>query len=89
MALNIKNVEVEKLAAEVAELAGESKTEAIKQALRERGRRLRMHSGGMSREDRLNALLARIRKDYPRGDFGRVMTKAEKEAILGYGPEGV
>ena len=31
MALNIKNVETEKLAAEVAEMAGESKTGAVTQ----------------------------------------------------------
>jgi len=33
MGLNIKNVEVERLAAEVAALTGETKTEAIRQAL--------------------------------------------------------
>ena len=33
MGLNIKNPEVERLAAEVAALTGESKTEAIRQAL--------------------------------------------------------
>ena len=36
MALNIKNAETEQLAAEVAELAGESKTQAVTVALRER-----------------------------------------------------
>ena len=36
MALNIKNAEVEQLAAEVASMAKESKTEAIRQALHER-----------------------------------------------------
>ena len=35
MALNIKNAEVERLAAEVARLTGESKTEAIRRALDE------------------------------------------------------
>ena len=40
MALNLKNDEVELLAAEVAHLTGESKTEAIRQALLERRRRL-------------------------------------------------
>lgn len=33
MALNIKNREVERLAAEIAALTGESKTEAIRRAL--------------------------------------------------------
>src|SRR6266446_5355278 len=41
MALNLKNAEVERLAAEVARLTGESKTEAIRRALDERRRRLK------------------------------------------------
>ena len=40
MALNLKNREVERLAADVARLTGESKTEAIRRALEERRRRL-------------------------------------------------
>ena len=40
MALNIKNAEVEKLVAEVAEMTGESKTEAIRQAMDDRKQRL-------------------------------------------------
>jgi hypothetical protein len=40
MALNIKNAEVERLAAEVAGLANESKTEAIRRALADRKERL-------------------------------------------------
>ena len=41
MALNLKNDEVERLAAEVAGMTGESKTEAIRRALDERKRRLK------------------------------------------------
>ena len=41
MALNLKNAAVERLAAEVARLTGESKTEAIRRALDERRRRLK------------------------------------------------
>ncbi len=40
MALNIKNAQVEDLATEVAELTGETKTEAIRRALEERRQRL-------------------------------------------------
>ena len=40
VALTIKNAEVERLAAEVAALTGESKTQAIRVALEERRRRL-------------------------------------------------
>jgi antitoxin VapB len=88
MALNIKNAEVERLAAQAAELAHESKTEAIRKALEERLRRLRMHRGGRTRDERIEAILGRFRTEFPRGDFGRTMTKAEKEEILGYGPDG-
>jgi hypothetical protein len=44
MALNLKNAQVERLAAEVAKLTGESKTEAIRRALEERRRRLKRQS---------------------------------------------
>jgi len=40
MALNIKNIEVERLAAQIAEITGETKTEAIRRALLERKDRL-------------------------------------------------
>jgi antitoxin VapB len=89
MALNIKNAEVERLAAEAAELARESKTEAIRRALQDRVRRLKLRRGRPSSEDRIHALLARFQSEFPHGDFGRKLTKAEKEEILGYGPEGV
>lgn len=41
MPLNIKNAEVERLVAEVADLTGESKTEAVRRAMTDRLRRLR------------------------------------------------
>lgn len=44
MGLNIKNVEVERLAAEVAALTGETKTEAIRQALMARKKNLETQS---------------------------------------------
>jgi len=40
MALNIKNRRVEDLANEIAEITGETKTEAIRRALEERRQRL-------------------------------------------------
>ena len=89
MALNIKNAEVERLAAEAANLAHESKTEAIRRALQDRVSRLRMYRGGKTRDQRIDTALARFRTEFPRGDFGRKMTKAEEEDLLGYGPDGV
>ena len=45
MALNIKNLDVERLAREVANLAHETKTEAIRRALVERRARLQARAG--------------------------------------------
>ena len=50
MALNIKNPEVERLAAEASRLAGESKTESIRKALEERVARLRLRVVKRDRE---------------------------------------
>ena len=91
MALNIKDKEAERLAAEVAGLAGETKTGAVRQALRERRDRLELERGGKSgRSGDLRRFLeteiwpqipAEMRDQPP-------MTKAEREEILGIGPEG-
>ena len=89
MALNIKNSQVERLAAEAAELACESKTEAIRRALEDRIGRLKLHPGGAAKEQRIQALLLRFREEFPNGDFGHNMTKRERETILGYGSAGV
>lgn len=45
MALSIKDLETERLALEVAALTGDSKTGAVRQALRERRDRLRRDAG--------------------------------------------
>lgn len=90
MALNIKNEEAERLAAEVAALAGESKTEAVKVALRERRERLRRESTREERRERIRRVLEdEIWPLVPPEQRGRPpMTKAEREEILGIGPEG-
>lgn len=89
MALNIKNPETERLAAEVAELAGESKTQAVTVALRERRQRLQR---GESREERARRLRRFLEEEIwpqvPPDVRGKPITKAEREEILGYGPEG-
>jgi antitoxin VapB len=83
VALNIKDRETERLAAEVASLAGESKTGAIRTALRERRARLLLHGTTGRRE----ALQAYLEEDvWPMlvsGARGRAPTKAEQEALLG------
>jgi len=89
MALNLKNAEVERLAAEVARLTGESKTEAIRRALEERRRRLKGQSVADRRERVLRTLKAKIWASIPKKELGRRLTRQEEDAILGYGPEGV
>jgi antitoxin VapB len=90
MGLNIKNPEVERLVTEVADMTGESKTEAVRVALEERRRRLRLDRAGTLRADRLERFLEReIWSRVPAAQLGSAPTKAEREAILGYGPEGV
>jgi antitoxin VapB len=90
MALNLKNPEVERLAAEVAALAGESKTEAVRRALEERRDRLALERARIDREASLMRVLERdIWPRIPASLRGKGVPKAEREAILGYGPEGV
>ena len=90
MGLNIKNPEVEKLAAEVARLAGESKTEAIRQALIDRKQKLAFQGESGSRAERmLRVLEEEIWPQIPADILGREITKQEREEILGYGPNGV
>jgi antitoxin VapB len=88
--LNIKNPEVEKLVEEVARLAGETKTEAVRRALEERRARLAYRLAAEDRASRLARFLENeVWPLVPEGERGRKLTRAEEEAILGYGPEGV
>jgi len=59
MALNIKNPEVEDLAAEVSKITGETKTEAIRRALEERRQRLAFHIVHQNRAEELRSFLER------------------------------
>ena len=90
MALNIKDPETEKLAAEVAAITGESKTRAVKVALQERRQRLAVR---VVRRDRVQELRRFLEQEVwpqvPRRVIGKRVTRREREAILGYGPEGV
>ena len=88
-AAHCKNAEVERLAAQVAKMANESKTEAIRVALTERVSRLKMGRSRLPRDQQIDAVLARFRQEFPEGDFGRKLSKAEEEKILGFGPGGV
>ena len=90
MAVTIKNHEVERLAGEVAELAGESKTQAIRTALQERRDKLALRVSPAARKTQLRRFLEReVWAQIPSAQLGRPRDKEEEERILGYGPEGV
>lgn len=89
MPLNIKNDEVERLAAELARLTGESKTEAIRRALEERRRRLKNTSPAARRVRVLRFLGEKVWATLPPQERGRRLARDEEDAILGYGPGGV
>ena len=90
MALTIKNAEVERLAAEVAQLAGESKTQAIKVALEERRRRL---TSGIDPAARTAELLQFMEQEIwahiPAELLGQPHYSARDDEIVGYGPDGL
>ena len=88
MALNIKDPETERLATELAALTGETKTRAVRIALEERAERLGKRESAGARMVRV--LEEEIWPQIPAELRGRPpLTKAEREAILGYGRDGV
>lgn len=90
MALNIKDPAVERLAEKAAKLTGETKTGAIRVALAERVERLSVRQPAGDRKARLLRFLEdEAWPSIPRGILGRRITRKQREAILGYGPEGV
>ncbi len=82
MALNIRNPETDRLAEQLAELTGETKTAAVTQALRERLQRVQRERSGTRLADRLDAIAVRVAA-LPVRD-GR-----SAEAILDYDDDGL
>jgi antitoxin VapB len=90
MALNIKHPEAERLAAEVAAMTGETKTEAVRRALAERHARLGSRISDAGRERKLRRFLEReVWARVPEDQRGRAPDREERERILGYGDAGV
>jgi len=82
MALNIRNPETEKLAAELARQTGESKTEAVTKALRDRL--------GRVRRERTNRRLADELQDIAEHCASLpVLDSRRAEEILGYDDVGL
>lgn len=88
MALNIKNQEVERLAAEVARITGETKTEAVKRALAERKDRLASRVSSDRRGRAARFLEREIWPIVPAHEVGRRLSADDEDEILGYGPQG-
>lgn len=82
MPLNIRNKQTEQLAAELAKLTGESKTEAVTQALRERLERTRR----MRTKRRLSDEIEEIAKHCAALP---VLDHRSSDDIIGYDQNGV
>ena len=87
MALNIRNTEADSLAAEVASLAGETKTLAVIVALKERRQRLQLQAQAAST---VQASLAQQLDQIGLRCAGRpIRDSRPAEAILGYDATGL
>jgi len=82
MALNIRNPEAEKLAAELAKLTGETKTDALTKALRDRLARVRRERIGRRLADELEEIAEHC-ASLP------VLDNRSSEEILGYDENGL
>jgi hypothetical protein len=90
MALNIKNQGVEQLLQDIVTLTGETKTEAVRNALAARQRRLIFRFVTAKSNNRFYAFLEdEVWQKVPPEQFGVALTKEEEEHILGYGEFGV
>jgi antitoxin VapB len=91
MAMNIKDPEAERLVAEVAARTGHSKTATIRELAREK--LVGLEAGDEADQDAerfMRFLRTEIWPQVPPEERGRPpMTKAEREDLLGIGPEGV
>ncbi|MBN9741968.1 protein transcription factor [Amycolatopsis sp. A1MSW2902] len=90
MAMNIKDPETERLAAEVAELTGTTKTGAVRESLRiMRDRLVAQRRAERNADEFVRFLQEEIWPQVSPENRGKPVSKAEREEILGYGPGGV
>ncbi|HEY7337232.1 MAG TPA: type II toxin-antitoxin system VapB family antitoxin [Bryobacteraceae bacterium] len=82
MALNIRNPEAERLAAELARRTGETKTEAVTKALRDRLAVIRRKRSQRRLADQLEEIAIHC-ASLP------VLDARTADEILGYGPQGL
>ncbi len=81
MAINIKDTETDKLAREVARQTGETITDAIHTALKERLQRLSGRSKATTTKEKLYEILQRV-------DAWPTVDHRSKDEILGYDESG-
>ncbi len=90
MAMNIEDPDAERLAAEVAELTGTTKTGAVRESLQLRRDQLRKHENAEERLKQMRRVLEEeIWPLIPPEELGKPISKEEWEDILGFGPGGV
>ena len=92
MALSIQDEHVERLAAEVAAMTGESIAVAVRRALEERHARLALSGGAGDRVDHARAMRTLEREIWPAipaAELSRRWSREEEDAVLGYGVMGV
>jgi antitoxin VapB len=82
MALNIRNPETEKLAETLAKLTGESKTQAVTQALRDRLERVRRRRSGRRLADELDEIAEHCASL-------TVIDDRQPDEIIGYDTQGL
>ena len=82
MALNIRSREADELATALSRLTGETKTQAVTRALRERLERAQRARSRRSLADELDGIAAHCAA-LP------VLDRRSDEEILGYGPDGL
>lgn len=82
MALNIRNPETERLAADLAKLTGKTKTQAVTEALRDRLERLRRQRTGRRLADDLDEIARHCAAL-------QVLDERDADEILGYDEHGL
>ncbi len=90
VALNIKNNEVDKLATELSEATGETKTEVIRRALLELKVSMSFRVVKIDRRARMQKFLEKeVWAKIPKKILGKKISRKEMDTIAGYGDEGV
>jgi len=89
MALDMNNPEIERLASEVARLAGETVVEAVCRALEERRTRLARGQHSSDRAERLRRFLeTEVWPLVPPEERGHRLSREEEDTLLGFGEDG-